>query len=190
MKNGKATGKDGIPAEVFKKSVVAKDILFEFLQKVWNKECVPAELAIGVFVMLYKKGSPDDFANYRCICLLNHAYKILSVVLMKRLVKECEGFLSDWQAGFRAGRGCRDNILLLRTLYDFVIRGKQDCVITFIDYKAAFDSVSHKFIDAVLVRAGASRKTRAIFRAIYEAAKGIVRVNGTMGKNFFPRSLT
>ena len=65
MKNGKATGADGIPAEVYKNSEVAKNVLFEFLQKVWNKECVPAELAVGVFVMLYKKGSPDDFANYR-----------------------------------------------------------------------------------------------------------------------------
>ena len=79
-------GADGIPAEVFKNSEVAKDILFAFLQKVWNKECVPTDLAVGVFVMIYKKGSPDEFANYRCIYLLNHTYKILSVVLMKRLV--------------------------------------------------------------------------------------------------------
>ena len=88
MKNGKAVGADGIPAEVFKKSEVAKDLLFAFLKKVWKKEHVPAELVVGVFVMLFKKGSPDDFANYRCICLLNHAYKILSVILMKRLTKE------------------------------------------------------------------------------------------------------
>ena len=159
MKNGKAAGADGIPAEVFKNSAVAKEILFEFLRKVWDKECVPIELAIGVFVMIYKKGDADNFENYRCICLLKHAYKILSVILMKRLVKECDGFLSDWQAGFRAARGCRDNVLLLRTLYEFVINGNKDCVVTFIDYKAAFDSVSHKFIDSVLVRAGASRKT-------------------------------
>ena len=187
MKNGKAAGADGIPAEVFKNSAVAKEILFEFLRKVWDKECVPIELAIGVFVMIYKKGDADNFENYRCICLLKHAYKILSVILMKRLVKECDGFLSDWQAGFRAARGCRDNVLLLRTLYEFVINGNKDCVVTFIDYKAAFDSVSHKFIDSVLVRAGASRKCRAIFRAIYEAASGMVRVNGTQGQKLLSK---
>ena len=185
MKNGKATGSDGIPAEVFKNSAVAKDMLFEFLSKVWKKESVPPELAVGIFVMIYKKGSPDDCANYRCICLLNHAYKILSTMLMKRLVKEADGFLSDWQAGFRAGRGCRDNVFLLRALYDFIIRGKKECVVTFIDYKAAFDSVSHKYIDAVLARAKVSRKTRAMFRAIYEAAKGMVRVNGILGEKIF-----
>ena len=45
--------------------------------------------------------------------------------------------------------------------------------------------MSHKFIDMVLTRAGASRKTRAIFRAIYEVARGMVRVNGVLGKKIF-----
>ena len=45
--------------------------------------------------------------------------------------------------------------------------------------------MSHKFIDATLLRAGASRKSRAIFRAIYEAARGIVRVNGILGEKIF-----
>ena len=79
----------------YKHSAVSKDLLFDFLKKVWAKEYVSAELAVGIFVMIYKKGEQDDCANYRCICLLNHAYKILSVVLMKRLVTECENFLSE-----------------------------------------------------------------------------------------------
>ena len=94
MKNGKATGSDGIPAEVFKHSAVPKEMLFKFLKKVWDKEYVPAALAVGIFVMIFKKGSHDDCSNYRCICLLNHDYKILSVVLLKRLVAECDGFLT------------------------------------------------------------------------------------------------
>ena len=38
MKNGKATGSDGIPAEVFKNSAVTKEVLFEFLRKVWREK--------------------------------------------------------------------------------------------------------------------------------------------------------
>ena len=67
MKNGKATGADGIPAEVFKNSAVASDMLYKFLQKVWDKEYVPPELAVGIFVMIYKKGAPDDCSNHRCV---------------------------------------------------------------------------------------------------------------------------
>ena len=66
-------------------------------------------------------------------------------------------------------------------LYDHIINGNHNCTITYIDFKAAFDSVSHKFLDATLAKAGASRKTRAIFRAIYEVAAGVVRAKGTDG---------
>ena len=122
MKNGKAVGPDGVAAEVFKHSQVAKEELFCFLQQVWRYECVPKQLVLGMFVMLYKKGDSDDLANYRALCMLNHAYKILNVCLLKRLTVETEWFLSDWQSGFRSGRGCRDNVLLLRVIYDNIIR--------------------------------------------------------------------
>ena len=79
MKNGKAPGMDEIPAEVWKNSKVAKEALFEFLQKVWSKEEVPPNLVVCVFVMIYKnKGSADDPSKYRCLGLLNHSYKTLS----------------------------------------------------------------------------------------------------------------
>ena len=163
-------------------------VLFEFLQQVWRKETVPENLVVCIFVMIFKnKGSPNDCSKYRAIGLLNHAYKIMSVVLLRRLVEECADFFSEWQAGFRPKRGCRDNTLLLRVLYDQVIRQDRRCVVTFIDYSAAFDSVSHKFMDATLAIAGASRKSRAIFRAIYAAATGTARANSTDGQWQLPR---
>ena len=72
--------------------------------------------------------------------------------------------------------------MLLRVLYDQVINNNSKCVVTYIDYTAAFDSVSHKFMDATLAKAGASVKSRAIFRAIYEAASGMARVRGIDGQ--------
>ena len=92
------------------------------------------------------------------------------------MAAETEWFLSDWQAGFRSKRGCRDNILLLRVLYDNIIANNKHCVVTYIDFAAAFDSVSHRFLDAALGKAGAKRKTRALFRTIYAAAQGAARV--------------
>ena len=52
----------------------------------------------------------------------------------------------------------------------------------FIDYKAAFDSVSHKFVDRSLEKAGVSPKARAMFRAIYKAAAAFTEVAGADGK--------
>ena len=50
-------------------------------------------------------------------------------------------------------------------------------MITFIDFVAAFDSISHRFLDEALEEAEASDKSRAIFRAIYKSATAVVRVS-------------
>ena len=105
--------------------------LYFFLKNIWEYECVPKSLVLCAFVMIYKKGSSEDCANYRAIGLLNHSYKILSVCILNRLIAETDWFLSEWQAGFRSGRGCRDNLLLLRVIYDQVINGNDKCVVTY-----------------------------------------------------------
>ena len=170
------TGPDGIPAEVWKGSAVANRELFFFLQHVWDQECIPKSLVLCLFVMIYKnKGSRDDPDKYRALGLLNHSYKILSVCLLNRMMTETDWFLSEWQAGFRSQRGCRDNVLILRVIYDQFVKGNKKCVVTFIDFAAAFDSVSHCFLDLTLGKAKASRKTRAMFREIYRAAQGAAR---------------
>jgi hypothetical protein len=65
---------------------------------------------------------------------------------------------------------------------DEMIERGQNMVTVFIHYVAAFDSVSHKFIDDALCRAKASRKSRAMFRAMYENASAVVRVRKNDGK--------
>ena len=107
--------------------------------------------------------------------------------MLDRITKECSKFLSDWQAGFRPLRGCRDNVLLLRVLIDTVLKRNANVCVTFIDYSAAFESVGHKYLDRSLAAAGASRKTRAMFRAIYAAAEGVAKVQGLHGKTIYSK---
>ena len=186
LKKGKACGPDGIPGEVFYNCEAAARELYDLLSIIWKREYVPAALVRASFIMLFKqKGSVNDPSKYRCIGLLPHSYKILSLVMLERLQKECGDYLSDWQAGFRPERGCRDNVLLLRVLFDQALAKGKSLYVTFIDYSAAFDSVSHKFLDDSLKRAGASRKTRAMFRAIYAAAQGTARVRGLNGDQVY-----
>ena len=54
-------------------------------------------------------------------------------------------------------------------------------ILTFIDYSAAFDSVSHRFLDEALKKAGTSNKSRAMFRAMYEAASAYTAIADTDG---------
>ena len=64
----------------------------------------------------------------------------------------------------------------------------EELTVTYIDYSAAFDSISHKWLDLSLKAAGSSRKTRAIFRAIYAAAEGTARVRGLDGNHVYSDS--
>ena len=134
-----------------KKCPKLKEELFQFIKYVWDKEAIPENLGVANFVMLYKnKGSSDDPTKYRCIGLLNHGYKILAQIILARLLKCSDAFLKDWQAGFRAKRGCRDNAMILRTICQRMLSLGKKIAITFIDYSAAFDTVSHKFLDEMV----------------------------------------
>lgn len=95
IKTGKACGPDDIPSEVFKHCDAASTALFQILCRMWELEYVPAELVRAAFVMLYKKDSVNNPSDYRCIDLLPHSYKILSIIMLDRITKECSDFLSD-----------------------------------------------------------------------------------------------
>lgn len=86
LKKGKACGPDNIPGEVYCNCESAARELYELLSIIWEREYVPPELVRAAFVMIFKnKGSHNDPTKYRCIGLLPHAYKILSLVMLERI---------------------------------------------------------------------------------------------------------
>ena len=183
MSDGKAVGPGGVPVEAYKYCPQLRDRLFKLIERIWTEERVPSNFAEAKFVMLFKnKGSPDDPSKYRCIGLLNHEYKVLTHIMLARMLMASDNALQDWQAGFRANRGCRDNSMILRTLCDTMLALGEKIAITFIDYSAAFDSVSHRFIDAALKQAKISTKIRAMYRAIYAVASAHTTVPAADGK--------
>jgi hypothetical protein len=106
---------------------------------------------------------------------------------------ECEGFLDDDQCGFRQGKGCRDQIVILTEVLAQLqeaakARGEQLnpdvplASIAYLDYIAAFDSIDHVFLDEALQHGGASNKTRAIIRSIYRGASAVVRATDSAGQ--------
>jgi hypothetical protein len=79
LKNYKAPGPDGLPAEVFE---YGGDILNKYLYKliieIWSKEEMPVNWKVGLICPIYKKGDPLECKNYRDITLANVGYKIFS----------------------------------------------------------------------------------------------------------------
>ena len=73
------------------------DLLTTLLLKIWSSEEVSEDFARANFIMLYKnKGTADDPAMYRCLAMLNHAYKALSQCLLVRIENETKSYLSEW----------------------------------------------------------------------------------------------
>ena len=104
LKNGKATGPDGIISEILK---AAEDSLVPFLVKYFNKlfkeGSFPTEWTKAFIVPLHKKGDPNDTDNYSGISLLSVLGKVFTFILNKCLTEwtDSNDVLSDAPAGFR-----------------------------------------------------------------------------------------
>ena len=87
LRIGKAPGCDDVPIEVYRGCEEATKELFRICRLMCNTERIPANLVHGMFVMIHKKVSQDDYGNYRVICLLRHSYKLMSAIVARRLME-------------------------------------------------------------------------------------------------------
>jgi len=87
--------------------------------------------------------SHKQCANYRTIALVSHASKILLRIILERIRVKTETDIADEQAGFRQGRGTRDQITNLRILMHKARKHQQLLHMCFVDFKKALDSISH-----------------------------------------------
>ena len=107
----KACGGDGIPVELFQilKGDAVK-VLHSLYQQFWKTQQWPQDWKRSVFIPIQKKGNAKEWSNYRTIALISHTSKVMLKILHARLQQYMNGELSDVQAGFRKGKGTRDQI--------------------------------------------------------------------------------
>ena len=111
----KASGGDGIPVELFQilKDVGVK-VLHSVCQQIWKTQQLPPVRKRSVFIPIPKKGNAKECSNYPTIELISHASKVMLKILQARLQQYVNCELPDVQAGFRKGRGARDQIANIR----------------------------------------------------------------------------
>ena len=88
-----------------------------------------------------KKGNAKECSNYRTIALISHASKVILKILQARLQQYMNHELPDIQAGFRKGRGTRDQIANIRWIMEKAKEFQKNISFCFIDYAKAFDYV-------------------------------------------------
>ena len=111
----KASGGDGIPVELFQ--ILNNDVvkvLHSIYQQIWKTQQWPQDWKRSVFIPVPKKGNAKECSNYHTIALISHTSKVMLKILQARLQQYVNRELPDVQAGFRKGRGTRDQIANIR----------------------------------------------------------------------------
>ena len=107
----KASGGDGILIELFQ---ILKDdavnVLYSICQQIWKTQQWPQDWKRSVFIPTPKKVNAKECSNYHTIALISHTSKVMLKILQARLQQYLNCELPDVQAGFRKGRGTRDQI--------------------------------------------------------------------------------
>ena len=184
--SGRASGKDSIPAEIYKAAGPdALNAFHDILLDIWEKEAMPDDFRDALIVALYKnKGNRADCGNYRGISLLSIAGKIFARVILNRLITVSEQNLPEAQCGFRPGRSTVDMIFALRQLQEKCIEQNKPLYSVFIDLTKAFDTVNREALWKVLERLGCPPKFIQIIKLFHTGMNGQVLAGGETTEEF------
>ncbi|KAI8437727.1 hypothetical protein MSG28_011961 [Choristoneura fumiferana] len=185
LKIDKSPGPDNIANETLKIAAPILEVpltnLFNFVLETGE---TPAQWSESKIILLYKKGDPNDIGNYRPISLMPSTYKLFSTILNKRISATLEKSQPVEQAGFRKGFSTIDHIHTLELLIEKYQEKNRPLYLAYIDYKKAFDSVSHNYIWETLTTQNVESEYIQVIKSIYNNSKSRVQLE-TAG-SWFP----
>ena len=131
-----------------------------------NAAVFPQDWKSSVFIPILKKGNAKECWNYRTIALISHASKVILKILQARLQQYVNRELPDVQAGFRKGRGTRDQIANICSIMEKAKEFQRNIYFCFIDYAKAFDCVDHSKLWKILKEMGIPDRPTCFLRNI------------------------
>jgi len=144
----KASGGDGIPVELFQ---IIKDyavkVVHSICQHIWKTQQWPQDWKKSVFIPILKKGNAKERSNYCTIALISHDSKVMLNIFQARLQQYVNHEIPDVQAGFRKGRGTKDQIANIHWIIKRAREYQKNIYFCFIDYAKAFDCVHHNKLE-------------------------------------------
>ena len=139
----------------------AVNVLHSICQQIWKTQkwsfLIPGkglDWKRSVFIPIPKKGNARECLNYCTIALISYTSKAMLKILQVRLQQYVNRELPDVQAGFRKGRGTRDQIANIRWIMEKAREFQKNIYICFIDYAKAFDCVDHHKLWKILQEMG------------------------------------
>jgi hypothetical protein len=94
-------GADHIPAELIQAGgETLHSEIHKLIKLIWNKEELPHQWKESIVMPIHKKGDKTECSNYRGMSFLPTSYKILSKILLSRLLPYADKIIGDYQCGF------------------------------------------------------------------------------------------
>ena len=121
----------------------------------------------SVFIAIPKKGNTKECLNYHTITLISHASKVMLNILQARFQQYMNWELPDVQAGFRKGRGTRNQIANMSWVIEKAREFQKNIYFCFIDYTKAFDCVDHSKLWKILQEMGIPDHLNCLLRNLY-----------------------
>ena len=186
LKKGKSPGVDGITSEMLK---CGGECLLEWLRRVCNvcllNEKVPNDWMRAIIVPIYKgKGDRSDCRNYRGISLLSIPGKVYGRILIEKVRSMTEGLIGEEQCGFRSGRGCVDQVFVLKQMSEKCVDKNKSLYVAYMDLEKAYDRIDREAMWRVLGMYGINGQLMKAVQSLYEKSEACVRVCREEGEWF------
>ena len=121
-----------------------------------------------------KKGNAKECSNYCTIALISHASKVMLKILQARLQQYVNRKIPDFQAGFRKGRGTRDQIANTWWIIGKTREFQENIYFCFIDYAKVFDCVDHNKMWKTLQEMGIPDHLTCLLRNLHAGQEATV----------------
>ncbi len=139
---------------------------------------------LAIIILLFKKGNTKLLGNYCPISLTNSDYKILAYILTSRIENHLTEIISVNQTAYMKGRFIGCNIHSIQDAITHFDKHKLSHLVLFLDFKKAFDSISHEFLFQLLEYIGMPIEFIKWIHIIYGDAVSMVRQYGWL-TNYF-----
>ena len=144
-------------------------------QQIWKTQQWPQDGKRSVFIPIPKKVTAKKCSNYRTIALVSHASKVMLKIPQARFQQYMKYEIPDVQAGFRKGRGTKDQVANICLMIKKAREFQKNIYFWFIDYIKAFNCVDHHKLWKILKDMGIPDHLICILRNLYAGQEATVR---------------
>ena len=132
-----------------------------------NHMLAPQDWQRSIFTPIPRKRNAKECSNYCTIALISHTSKVILKILQATVRQYVNHELPDVQAGFRKGRGIRDQIANIHWIMEKAREFQKNIYFCFIDYAKAFGCVDHNKLWKILKEMGIPDHLTCLLRNLY-----------------------